>query len=249
MHHEDIRQRMLAPAKEDEPSLARRRAHEQQLEGRYGEFSEYRASLMRQGASWSGEVDFIGAFAEAWRGLDLKKVMKQVRRALDNRQVEGVAQLGDCLPHRDGKRGVMGAYKPRTVTLDTLGDFARVQLPPANALERVVEKVLDDDGVEFGDPRSRRGSHGKPDSGRVCPSRRNLRTMSLTARQNCAADPLGPYLPHASTSAIRDQVASALARTEMRMRSVAYAGNQTVRFTRLFPRTLASVTHAVPFQA
>ena len=54
---------------------------------------------------------------------------------------------------------------------------------------------------------------------------------------------------HASTSVIRDHTPSAVAVTLMRMRSVAYAGKDTVRLIRLLPVTLASVTQFVPFHA
>ena len=54
---------------------------------------------------------------------------------------------------------------------------------------------------------------------------------------------------HASISVTRDQIPSFDPVMNTRIRSVVYGVNDTVRFTRLLPLTVPSVTHAAPFQA
>src|SRR5450432_348416 len=71
----------------------------------------------------------------------------------------------------------------------------------------------------------------------------------LAELASVVVDGAGPSaaVPHASTSVMREKEASA-AVTLMRMRLVVYGAKLTLRFTRLLPVTLPSVTHADPFQ-
>ena len=67
--------------------------------------------------------------------------------------------------------------------------------------------------------------------------------------RSAASRAIGDQRPHASISATRDHVRSAVPFTTTLMRSVVYgAAKVTVRLTRLLPVTLASVTHVEPFQ-